>query len=203
MLDKIIIKNIKKPLDIMASVLLRFHIHANHVTFFALIPAMIGFYAITQGIWWLATIMILFNRLCDGLDGALARLTKTSDFGAYSDIVLDFIFYAAIPLAFALHNPHDNAIAAMILMFSFVSTGSSFLAYAIFAEKRNINMNDANYKKGFHYIGGLTEGSETILIFLLFCLFPTYFSIFAYIFAILCALTTISRIVIAYQHLRD
>ena len=52
---------------------------------------------------------LLLNRLCDGLDGAVARLGTPTDLGAFLDITLDFLFYAGIPLAFAVCNPPQNA----------------------------------------------------------------------------------------------
>ena len=58
--------------------------------------------------------MIILNRVADGLDGAVARSTGQTDFGGYLDLVVDFIFYSAIPLAFAIANP-DHAIAACFL----------------------------------------------------------------------------------------
>lgn len=51
--------------------------------------------------FWVGAILILASRLCDGLDGAVARLTQPTDRGGFLDISLDFLFYPAIPLAFA------------------------------------------------------------------------------------------------------
>ena len=82
--------------------------------------------------------LIIANRVCDGLDGAVARVSGTSDLGAYLDITLDFLFYSAIPFAFAVADP-NKALAACFLIFSFVGTGSSFLAFAIIAQKRGIS----------------------------------------------------------------
>ena len=53
--------------------------------------------------------------------------------------------------------------------------------------------------KGFYYLGGLTEGTETILLFVVMCLFPAWFPVLAYGFAALCLLTIISRIVIGIR----
>ena len=58
-----------------------------------------------------ALLLILLSRLCDGLDGAVARHTAKTDRGGFLDIVLDFAFYAAIPLAFVLADPDANALA--------------------------------------------------------------------------------------------
>ncbi|WP_457817928.1 hypothetical protein, partial [Staphylococcus aureus] len=85
----------------------------------------------------------------------------------------DFIFYAAIPFGFALADPASNAIAASFLLFCFMGTGASFLAFAIMASKHQID-NPVYANKSMYYIGGITEGTETIASFVLMCLFPTY-----------------------------
>ena len=136
---------------------------------------------------------ILANRLADGVDGAMARRVGASDRGAFLDISLDFLFYSSIPLAFAIADPAANALAAAVLIYAFVGTGSTFLAFAIIAAKRGM-ASTAYPGKGFYYLGGLTEATETIAVFAAMCLFPGWFAPLAYAFAALCGLTTITRI---------
>ena len=144
-----------------------------------------------------ALVLLLMNRFCDGLDGAIARYHGATDFGGYLDIVLDFVFYSAIPFGFAVNNP-ENAVAASFLIFSFIGTGVSFLAFAILAEKRGIST-DIRGKKSFYYLGGLTEGAETITLLVLMCLFPDWFAVLAWVFGCLCWITTATRIHAAAQ----
>lgn len=60
--------------------------------------------------WYLAAlIVILLNRLLDGLDGALARRRGLTDAGGFLDISLDFLFYALVPFGFILAAPEQNA----------------------------------------------------------------------------------------------
>lgn len=148
--------------------------------------------------WYLpALLLILVNRVADGLDGAIARRLGTTDLGGYLDILCDFIFYAAVPLGFALARP-ENGAAAAFLIFSFVGTGSSFLAYAAIAAKRG--MESARHgQKSIFYLGGLTEGTETILCFVIFCLFPGSFIGLAYLFGALCWITTAFRAATAWR----
>ncbi|MBL9035840.1 MAG: CDP-alcohol phosphatidyltransferase family protein [Rhodospirillaceae bacterium] len=145
--------------------------------------------------------LLLVNRLADGVDGCLARKAGPTDLGAYLDIVLDFIIYSGAAFAFALARPED-ALAAAFLIFSFMGTGSSFLAFAIFAAKRNLAA-ERLVGKGFYYLGGITEGTETILLFVFICLLPDHFAAAAYVFGALCWLTTIGRIGAAVQRLRQ
>jgi phosphatidylglycerophosphate synthase len=138
--------------------------------------------------------LLLISRIADGLDGAVARLTHTTDRGAFLDITLDFLFYASIPLAFAVADPAANALPAAVLLAAFIGTGSSFLAFAILAERRGLE-SSAYPNKGFFYLGGLTEATETLTCFSLMCLWPQHFRWWAYGFAVLCALTIVTRIV--------
>ena len=145
--------------------------------------------------WWnMALACIILNRVFDGIDGELARYQQSSSSaGGFLDICLDFLFYASIPLAFGIANPQEWGIPAMVLLATFIGTGSSFLAFAIAAEKFQIDRPQfAN--KSFYYMQGLTEGTETILVFLAFCIWPQYFVTLAYVFAAACAATVITRI---------
>lgn len=98
-----------------------------------------------------------------------------------------------MPFGFALAAPAENALAAARLLFAFIGTGSSFLAFAALAAKHDID-NPGYAHKSFYYIGGLTEGTETIVLFVLCCLFPAHFTLFAWVFGALCWLTTTTRI---------
>ena len=176
-------------------------ISANMVTITGFGVGVLAFVALTQSYFHLAFVLIVINRICDGLDGAVARRQGLTDIGGYLDIVLDFIFYALVPLGFAIAMP-EHAIAAAVLIVSFMGTGSSFLTFAIFAEKRKITT-DIRGKKSLYYLGGLTEGTETIAVLLAMCIWPQYFHIFAYSFACLCGVTTVTRIVWAYMTFKE
>jgi len=141
--------------------------------------------------------LILLNRLCDGLDGGVARQSEMSDFGGFLDILCDFIVYSGIIFAFAVASP-DNTFAACFLLFSYVGPITSFLAYAIVAAKKDIETSDRGHKS-FYYLGGICEGSETFLVMILMCLFPEHFSILAYAYGVLCWLTTFGRSMQAWQ----
>jgi phosphatidylglycerophosphate synthase len=143
-------------------------------------------------------LLLLISRLLDGLDGAVARLTQPTDRGAFLDITLDFLFYASIPLAFAFADPARNALAAAVLLAAFIGTGSSFLAFAILAERRGLARTAAP-SKGFFYLGGLTEATETLLAFGAMCLWPQAFPWIAGVFAAMCLLTVLTRLAAGWQ----
>jgi phosphatidylglycerophosphate synthase len=135
------------------------------------------------------------GRVADGLDGAVARAVQKTDFGGYLDIVCDFMFYGAIPLAFAIRDP-ENAVAAAFLLTSFYINGASFLAFAIFAEKYGLTSTSRGEKSLF-FTAGLLEGTETIVFFVAICLWPAGFIGLAYGFGTLCFITALARIILA------
>jgi phosphatidylglycerophosphate synthase len=201
MLDRWTIKLLRNSFIRLAGIIKKFGCKPDQISFVAFGIGMGALPAIYLHMYWLALLCILLNRIGDGLDGALARLTKITDAGGYLDIVLDFIFYSSVVLGFALASPEANGLAAAALLFTFVGTGSSFLAFAIMAERRGIE-NIVYPQKGIYYLSGLAEGTETLVCLVLFCLFPDYFPLLAYIFATVCLVTTVTRVVGGYFALR-
>ena len=157
--------------------------------------------AIAAEQYWLGLGLILLSRLGDGLDGWVARASsRQSDFGGFLDIVLDFAFYGLVPVAFALADPDRNALAAAVLVLTFYVNGASFLAYATMAEKRGTVERGS---KSLLYTTGLAEATETIVVFCAMCVFPHAFAWIAYGFALICAYTTVSRVMLAREAFRD
>jgi len=194
MLDRAANAALQPLLQAGARALARAGIGADAVTVAGFVVGLAAAAAIAMQSYTLGLALLLASRLADGLDGPLARLTKPTDRGAFLDITLDFLFYASIPLAFAVADPGANALPAAVLLAAFIGTGSSFLAFAVFAERRGL-ASDAYPTKGLYYLGGLTEATETLVCFALMCLWPALFAWWAYGFAVLCALTIVTRIV--------
>ena len=196
MFDTKIRSVIDKPMRLIARAVSMCGLQADHVTWIGFITGISAGFAIMIGAFHWALFLLIFSRFCDGLDGTIARLTKPKDKGAFLDIALDFLFYSFVPFSFAIYDS-ANALAAAFLIFSFVGTGTSFLAYAIIAEKKNITPSS---NKGIYYLGGLTEGAETILLLCAFCIWPQYFLPLAVFFGILCLITTAIRL---YRGMND
>jgi phosphatidylglycerophosphate synthase len=181
-------------LQALARALVRAGIGADAITVTGFAIGIAAALAIAQQAWLVGLALILASRLADGLDGPVARFTQPTDRGAFLDITLDFLFYASVPLAFAFADPACNALPAAVLLAAFIGTGSSFLAFAVLAQKRGIASSDYP-NKGLYYLGGLTEATETLICFALMCLWPGKFAWWAWGFAALCALTVATRIV--------
>ena len=196
MLDATARKLIDPSLNAVGKMLASRGMTADGVTLVGLAVGLLAAFLIMQGWTGVALIALLASRIADGLDGAVARATQKTDFGGYLDIACDFLFYGAIPFAFVVMDPTANAVAGAWLLTSFYFNGTSFLGYAILAEKRGIETN-AQGSKSLYYSNGLLEGTETIIFFVLLCLFPSYFAIFAWIFGTLCFATATLRLIAA------
>ena len=193
MLDRAATALIKPAVNGLAGVFVRAGLSANQMTLIGFLIGMVAAVLIATHAYMAGAAAILLSRLCDALDGAMARRTQPTDAGGFLDSALDFLFYAAIPLAFAVAQPPTNALAAAVLLAAFIGTGSSFLAFAIMATKRGLN--SLNYpNKSFYFLGGLTEATETLVCFVAMCVWPQHFSEIAYVFAALCVATIVMRI---------
>lgn len=197
MLDRYVIPYVKRPLHRCSLYLFQLGITANQITLTGFVVGMCVLPLLYLQNYGAALAVILFNRVCDGLDGELARLSGPTDQGAFLDICLDFIFYSAVVFGFVLADPLRNGFAGALLIFSFMGTGSTFLAFAVMAEKRKLKSSSLP-NKGFYYLNGIAEGTETIIMLIVFCLFPACFSELAFFFAFLCLVTTLSRLVSGY-----
>jgi phosphatidylglycerophosphate synthase len=201
MLDRHITPLIRPAAESIARAAARRGIQADHVTLLAFGIGLLAMICIALHAYLAGAILILISRACDALDGAVARQTKATDAGGFLDIALDFLFYAGIVLAFAIAAPQSNALPAAALLTAFIGTATSFLAFASLAAKRGLT-STAYPEKSFYFLGGLTEATETLIVFIAMCLWPTWFAALAYGFALLCAITTATRLVGGYQILK-
>jgi len=198
MLDTVTRPLINRPLNSAGRFLARRGVGANAVTLTGLVIGLLAALAVGIGYFALAFALIVVNRVIDGLDGAVARASTPTDRGGYLDIVVDYVFYASIPFAFAVIDPAHNAIPAAALLAGFCLTCSSFLTFATIAAKRGLET-ETHGKKSFFYSTGLVEGTETIAFFLAMTAMPHWFPVLAWVFAALCVLTAIQRSVLAMK----
>jgi phosphatidylglycerophosphate synthase len=202
MLDRHITAVIQPAINRLARLLVKAGLKADHVTLLAFILGLFAMICIARSLYLTGALLILASRLCDALDGAVARSTQVTDAGGFLDITLDFLFYASIPLAFAIANPQANALPAAALLAAFIGTGSSFLAFAALAAKRGIEQTTPA-KKSFYFLGGLAEATETLAVFIAMCFWPDWFAQLAYGFAIVCCITIATRVIGGYLTLKN
>lgn len=195
-------RQIDPLLDAGGRALARAGMTPNTVTLGAFAVGVAAAAAIAAGWYWLGLALILISRIGDGLDGAVAKVAGKSDLGGYLDIVLDFTFYGLIPLAFVVHDPAANGLAGAVLLAAFYANGASFLAYALMADRRGM-ITEQRGEKSLFFTTGLAEATETIAVFVAFCIWPDWFAPIAYGFAAVTAYTTLSRLVLAWRTFGD
>lgn len=201
MLDRHLRPLIDPPLGWMGRHLAQAGFHADWVTLGGLLLGLLAALAVAVEYFLLGLALLLLSRLADGLDGAVARVRGITDFGGYLDIVSDFAFYAAIPLAFVWLDPATNGWVGAFLVATFYINGASFLGFAVLAEKRRMRTGVQGVKS-LYYSAGLLEGAETIAFFVLICLFPSAFVPLAAVFGALCLFTAVSRVLLAMRLFR-
>lgn len=161
------------------------------------------------GQWTLALALWLLNRLLDGLDGPIARRRGATELGGFLDIVADFSIYAGFVLAVAIAVP-DARVAAAALLTAYYVSGTAFLALSSLIERRSTDRRspggaeaaEVGDERSLRFVGGLAEGTETVVVYVLFCLFPQYAAIIAWVFTAAVAITAAQRIAAGVRILR-
>ncbi len=199
MLDGVMHKLVDPPLNHIGKIMARAGFCANAVTLAGLVIGLAGAGLIALGYYGFALVLVILSRIADGLDGAVARATKPTDFGGYFDIVADFLFYGAVPLGFAFANQEENALVAGVLLLAFYVNGATFLGYAVLAERLKLNPKRFNGTKAIYFSAGLLEGTETIAFIIIICIWPPLFAPVGIVFAALTFYTAFSRMLSAYR----
>jgi phosphatidylglycerophosphate synthase len=197
MIDNALRARFAAPIDRAGAALARRGVGATQLTGLGFAVGIAGCVALTQEAYGLALACLAANRLADLLDGAVARATRVTDFGGFTDIVADFLIYSGYVLAFAIGRP-ETAIPAAVLIYTFLGTGASFLAAAIIAAKRDIRREPAA-RKSFFYKTALAEGTETTVYLALICILPDHFAVMSYVFAAVCWLSLVGHFLWARQ----
>jgi len=201
MFDRSIQRLIQKPLSFLGKFLLKI-LQPNQITFIGFFFGILMCFLIFIHSYFLAILFLFLNRLCDGLDGVMARQTSPSPLGAYLDIILDFIIYAAFVLVFSLEN-EINLLTGVFLLFTYICTGTTFLTQAIIQPQLDYSQQQDNVEgeipKSFIYASGLIEGTETIFFMFLCLIMPKAFPILGFLFSVLCLITAIARVIIFYK----
>lgn len=194
MLDPFFARALKSPLDAGAEALLTRQVNANLLTWAGFGAGLLAAVLISIGWTAVAFVVLLASRLADGLDGAVARASKSTDFGAYLDIVLDLIVFTALAAGFSLADP-ANKFAGLALMITLAGVGTASLALQLFAAKHGVGLEgDDSAQQGPFYVSAFIEGSEVTLFFLIALVWPHTFPVIGWLFAIACGVTIAQRI---------
>ena len=176
-------------------------VHPNVISFVAMAVGLMTILAIINQLYVVGLILWLLNRVLDGLDGVIARVhDKQSDFGGYLDLLLDFVIYLAIPIAFLWVEPtQTNLWAGIALLAAYVINLLSWTTLSALLEKRKHQ--SAKRLTSMEMPSGLIEGTETILFYCLFFIVPSYLAVLYAVMAALVFFTAGQRVWWAYRNL--
>ena len=180
------------------------HVHPVVVTLLAGGGGVAAAVATWQAAYVPALLLWALNRVLDGLDGTLARIThQQSDLGGYLDIVLDHVVYTAVPFGLALAvNTAAAYLALALLLASFYINGASWMYLAALLEKRGAGAAAQSEMTTVTMPTGLIEGAETVVLFTLFLVFPGALVPLFCVMAALVMITATQRLVWAAHRLR-
>ncbi|MBE2237869.1 MAG: CDP-alcohol phosphatidyltransferase family protein [Caldilineaceae bacterium] len=175
-------------------------IHPNYISGVALLFGLLAAWAVWQEAYGWGVLLWVVNRVLDGLDGVVARVHhKQSDFGGYLDLILDFVIYLAVPIAFTAAAPTlFNLWAVLALLAAYVMNLLSWSVLAAILEKRRAETIDRLTTIAMP--AGLIEGAETIVFYTLFFLLPAYVGWLFLLMAALVLVTAAQRIWWTYRH---
>jgi len=149
-------------------------------------------------LWYVALALWLANRLLDGLDGPVARVRGATDLGGFLDIVADFSIYGGFVVAVAIALPAAR-LACLALLLSYYVSGTAFLSLSSLIERRKAHYGD---ERSLRFVGGLAEGTETVVVYVLFCLLPADAALIAWVFTAAVAVTAVQRVILGATLLR-
>jgi phosphatidylglycerophosphate synthase len=155
--------------------------------------------AVVAHAWLWALALWLFTRVLDGLDGPVARRHGPSDLGGFLDILADFSIYSGFIVAVAIAQP-GSRLACLALLMAYYLSGTAFLALSSLLERRGTSL--AADGRSLRFVGGLAEGTETVVVYVLLCLLPDRATLIVWLFTAAVAITAAQRICLGVQTLR-
>ena len=181
-------------------------IHPNHISVTALGIGLASVAAVSQGAYGLGLALWASNRILDGLDGVVARTQGTqSDFGGYLDLLLDFVIYLTVPVAFVYAQPSLSGLwAAIFLVSSYVLNNISWAVLSAILEKRAWRAPQSGVGAKLTTVeipSGLIEGTETVIFYSLFYLLPGQVVWLFSLMGGLVLVTVVQRVVWAWRTL--
>ena len=195
MLDSVTRRIKEAALDPIAHVLSE--VNPNAITLSSLVPGILCAWFAYQGMMGWAIAMWALNRILDGLDGTIARLNGSqTDFGGYLDILIDFTVYAIIPIGIVLgRQSMFNWTALVFLLGSFYVNGASWMYLSSILEKRGAGATPSAEFTSVTMPTGIIEGTETVIAYFLFLIFPNQIGILFILFGSLVVLTIGQRLI--------
>ena len=210
MLDAPVRRVLERPLDRAASVLDRTWVTPDRLSLAGLVLALASAVLAALALWPAALAAWLVSRVLDGLDGPLARRRgggTGTEAGGFLDITADFAAYGAGVLGVALgatgalegRTPETwEWVGFLAVLLAYYVNGAAFLAFSSSAERVERNGGRARLEDGrtFSFLGGLAEGTETIVVHSLWLLVPGAAPVVAWVWAGVVGVSAVQRVVV-------
>jgi phosphatidylglycerophosphate synthase len=214
MLDSYVRPRIEAPLARVVAVLDRPWISPDRLTMLGLVLGL-GSAASSAVQWWgLALLLWLLSRLADGLDGPLARRRRArraheartaeahgSEAGGFLDITADFIVYGSTVVGVAVGAAAGYGAPwwpFLLVLLAYYVNGTAFLAFSSIAERTGRRIDDG---RSLSFLGGLAEGTETIVVHSVWLLVPGAAWQIALVWAAVVGISAAQRVVAGYGDL--
>lgn len=202
MLDTAARKLLKNPLERIALTIDRSWITPDRLTIVGLGIGLAAAVCAARAMWWLTLALWLASRLADGLDGPLARRRSSSiggsAAGGYLDISADFAVYGSFVIGVGI-GLGQSLLPFLFVLLAYYVNGTAFLAFSSIAERTGRQIDDG---RSLSFLGGVAEGTETILVHCLWCVLPGSAATIAWAWAAVVLLSAILRIVSGYRTLK-
>ena len=153
-------------------------------------------------------ILWIVSRICDGLDGAVARHKGTqSNFGGYVDFMLDVVVYTLLPLAAATaaNDPSIYRVTALLFAAYYLNAVSWLTISALLEKQRHTAPLSPHQHAptSLRMPTGIMEGAETIVLYGLICILPHHLPLLFIIGAVLAFGGTIQRGLWVFYNRKD
>lgn len=205
MFDAALRRTIAPTVDGCARALVRLGVRPPTLTVAGFVAGVGACWAAATGQWLTALVLWLVNRALDGLDGPVARAGNgATPLGGFLDVVADFTVYAGFVVGVAVAVP-DARLACVALIAAYYVSGAAFLTLSSLIERYRSTAQRGNTfadERSLRFVGGLAEGAETIVAYVLFCLFPGAATVIAWLFTGAVGVTAVQRVVIGVRLLR-
>jgi len=200
-----------RPLEVAARLLDRPGITPDRLTVVGLLVGLACAAAAAAQWWWPALLLWGASRWLDGFDGPLARRraaregTTPGGAGGFLDITADMVVYAATTLGVLVGvtlaagdgaSPWRTWAPFVAVLATYYVNGAAFLAFSSVAERVGAPIDDG---RSLSFLGGLAEGTETVVVHALWLLLPGVAWAVAWVWAVVVALSAGYRVLGGYR----
>ncbi len=212
MLDATVRRVLDRPLSELTRLVDRPLVSPNRLTLLGLATGLASATTAAGQLWWWALGLWLFSRAMDGLDGPLARRRRNaaagnattshgSEAGGFLDITADFAVYGAtvVGVAIGATAQYDvDWLPFLLVLLAYYLNGTAFLAFSSIAERTGRQREDG---RSLSFLGGLAEGTETIVVHSMWLVVPAHAGVIAMVWAAVVGVSAAQRIVAGFRDL--